>query len=165
MEKLIKLLTQGMKSLFLYAFLMHSGFSFASNPIFFDKLDINNDGFISINEHGMITKKIFDHIDSNKDGIMSAQEMTNNDVGKYIMKSESMSNLGDFDKDGRITVNEYTTLREQQFMMADVNQDKKISKSEMNVFHKYSVFSKMDDDNDTCITPKEFVKFDFKYIK
>ena len=131
---------------------------------YFQRIDTNQSGFIDEDEHNNATLMIFQHIDVDDDGLMSSQELSSNAIGIRMLEKEQLLKK-DVDNDGKISQLEFQALRMYQFRMADVDQDQRISSDEMLIFYKYQAFSNMDSNADSCISPKEFVGFQFGKTK
>ena len=50
-----------------------------------------------------------------------------------------------------------------QFNMSDLNRDEKLTSVELDKFYKYKTYSRLDIDGNSCLSPKEFMNFEFNY--
>jgi Ca2+-binding EF-hand superfamily protein len=104
----------------------------------FESMDTNDDGKISIDEHGAAATKMFNTMDANKDGRVTASEMEaahKEITGKKAMKGEMTAaekiRVIDSDGDGVLTEEEYLAGAKSMFEKMDTNQDGFLSKAEV----------------------------------
>ncbi len=153
---------------------------------FFQKMDTNQDGKISMEEWHQGWKKLFDLVDTNQDHFLVREEakafaekirtsggnieekfarMDKNQDGK-ITQDEWIGPPGlfhnlDRNGDGAITKDEYPAPQKEdalaRFKKMDANGDGKISKEEWK--GPAELFNKIDANQDSSLTPEEFQEF------
>ncbi|WP_159017432.1 EF-hand domain-containing protein [Cognatiluteimonas profundi] len=107
----------------------------------FQRMDGNNDGRISAQEHAAGVQAMFVRMDANKDGAITADEMTSghgwrhggddaDDHGMHDMMSRMDAN-----HDGEITAAEHAAAASAMFARMDANHDGRINAAEMQAGH------------------------------
>lgn len=112
----------------------------------FQKMDANNDGKISVDEHAAAAKKMFEVMDANKDGKVTAAEMeaaheqiagkaaVAKDKGKQMSAAEKLK-VVDSNGDGALTAEEHLAGSKSMFDKMDANHDGLLTKAELEAGH------------------------------
>lgn len=114
----------------------------------FLKMDANNDGKISVDEHAAAAKKMFEIMDGSKDGKVTAAEMeaaheqivgkkaaAAKDKGKQMSAAEKLK-VVDTNGDGALTAEEHLAGSRSMFDKMDGNHDGFLTKSELEAGHE-----------------------------
>jgi Ca2+-binding EF-hand superfamily protein len=121
------------------------GAAWAHGDNIFQRMDSNNDGRISAQEHAAGVQAMFVRMDANKDGAITADEMAaghgwmggghdGDDHGMHGGMHAWMSRM-DANHDGEITAAEHAAAASAMFARMDANHDGKITAAEMQVGH------------------------------
>ena len=124
--------------------------------IAFDKLDKNRDGVLNPNECPEKMKKQYKNIDTNNDGKLTKDEI------KSVNEATNVDWFANMDKngDGIITFTECPKSFRRDFCVADINNDRKITKTEFNIVMSMAkdsdLFGIYDINGDGVLTVDEF---------
>lgn len=113
----------------------------------FQKMDANNDGKISADEHAAAAKAMFETMDGNKDGKVTAAEMeaahekivgkaaaAGKDKGKQMSAAEKLK-VVDTNGDGALSAEEHLAGSKTMFDKMDANHDGFLAKTELEAGH------------------------------
>ena len=128
----------------------------------YQKIDANNDGKLTSDEHKSRLKKWFEELDADKDGKLNPAEF----------QGKRFTNI-DVNKDGSVTVEEYVMLfvgkdaaidKTAACAKMDANSDNEVTAFEVIAYRK-SVFNAIDADADGKATPNELKAHTDKQFK
>lgn len=108
------------------------------------KMDTNQDGMVSAEEHAAGAKMMFERMDADRDGNVTAAEM---DAGHKAMKPDKMGagkkmssaeKIGEIDgnADGMLSAEEHVAGAARMFSEMDADADGSLSSAEMKAGHK-----------------------------
>jgi hypothetical protein len=92
---------------------------------FFERMDSNKDGKVTLAEAEALGKAKFAELDKNKDNVLVADELKGN--GPRFRKADT-------NNDGKVTLAEATAKGQEMFTRLDKNNDKILTKDEMPTF-------------------------------
>lgn len=123
----------------------------------FSKFDDNKDGFVDKTEYFAISTSRFKRADNNGDKKVSKEESKDTFIAKrFPSKIEKWFTRNDIDKDGFISYDEMREDSRKEFLAQDINNDSKLSQSEMNKYRNDKRFKSIDTNNDGSISKEEY---------
>ena len=118
----------------------------------FNKIDLNDNQFISNEELDVFISKLINKIDTNNDNRIQLDELStkiikqNQDLGKKILQEKSVSN------------NEAKDLLKKVYLSSDLDNNVQINWQEFKSNYQLRLFLKMDENKDGLISKQEFLK-------
>ena len=104
---------------------------------FFDMIDSNGDGEVSLQEMGEMRKQRFAKADANGDGLLSRDEMMVRDSKRMQKRVDRMLERFDTNADGALSREEMPDRSGEMFARADVDSSGGLTREEMQQMHRH----------------------------
>ncbi len=123
----------------------------------FSKFDDDKDGFVDKTEFFAISTSRFKRTDDNGDSKISKKESQETFIAKrFPSKIKKWFIRNDTNKDGFISSDEMREDSRKEFLAQDINNDSKLSQTEMTKYRNDQRFKSIDTNNDGSISKKEY---------
>lgn len=106
----------------------------------FEKMDTNKDGFLTLEEHEAHNDDRFQKIDADQDGYITEEEFTNHllERNRKRIQKNAVRHFSRTDKnnDKKVSQEEFDYQKQTRFRDADKNNDGKLTVDELKEYHK-----------------------------